>query len=137
MTSAGAPFWSGPKRPPSPVSFDAADSLHIEFVLAAANLRAFNFGISGTRDLVAIKEALQDVMVPEFTPQKGVKIQVSEQEAQQAGGDVDDAVIDKISSDLPAASSLSANSMTPVEFEKVWPNHNPETDGGDNSCSRA
>jgi hypothetical protein len=39
-------------------------------------VRGFNYGIPGSKDLAAIRAVIADVMVPEFTPQKGVKIQV-------------------------------------------------------------
>ena len=45
MTSSGAPFWSGPKRPPAPLSFTSDEALHLDFIIAAANLRAFNYGL--------------------------------------------------------------------------------------------
>lgn len=41
----GQPFWSGPKRAPSPIQFNPNDPLHVHFVTAAANLIAFNLGI--------------------------------------------------------------------------------------------
>ena len=119
-TAAGTPFWSGPKRPPSPLVFDASDPLHTEFVLAAANLRAANFSIAQCRDLDSVKAAVQDVMVPEFTPQKGVKIQVTEAEAEAAaqGVDVDDAALDKVAAELPPAKDVAAMRLSPAEFEK-------------------
>ncbi len=42
------PFWSGPKRAPRAIEFDVEDPLHLDFVMAAANLRAANFGLKGT-----------------------------------------------------------------------------------------
>jgi len=36
----GQPFWSGPKRAPSPVPFNAADDMHIGFVMTYSNLIA-------------------------------------------------------------------------------------------------
>lgn len=45
VTSTGAPFWSGSKRPPVPLDFDANDEAHMGYVKAAANLRATNYGI--------------------------------------------------------------------------------------------
>jgi ubiquitin-activating enzyme E1 len=77
VTSAGTPFWSGPKRAPAPLAFSADDPTHLGFVTAAANLRAANYGLPACRDEAAVRAALADVMVPEFTPQKGVKIQVA------------------------------------------------------------
>jgi ubiquitin-activating enzyme E1 len=41
----GVPFWSGPKRAPDPVTFDANDELCFDYVFATANLLAFNLGI--------------------------------------------------------------------------------------------
>jgi ubiquitin-activating enzyme E1 len=58
----------------------------LNFILAAANLHAFNYGLKGDRDTMRIKKILADVMVPEFTPKKGVKIQVNENENAQQGG---------------------------------------------------
>lgn len=47
LTSTGTPFWSGPKRAPDIMNFDASNSLHLDFVMYGANLNAFNFGIEG------------------------------------------------------------------------------------------
>jgi len=39
VTSVGTPFWSAPKRPPAPCVFSVDNPLHLEFIVAAANLR--------------------------------------------------------------------------------------------------
>jgi ubiquitin-activating enzyme E1 len=39
-TSTGQDFWSGPKRRPTALSFDVENPLHLDFVIAAANLYA-------------------------------------------------------------------------------------------------
>ena len=41
----GSPFWSGPKRCPSPVTFSADEPIHMEFILSYANLIAANLNI--------------------------------------------------------------------------------------------
>jgi ubiquitin-activating enzyme E1 len=41
----GQPFWSGPKRAPSPLTFSADDAIHMEFVFSYANLLAANLNI--------------------------------------------------------------------------------------------
>ena len=46
-TSSGAPFWSGPKRCPKVLNFDPSVELHLDFVIAAANLLAAVYGIEG------------------------------------------------------------------------------------------
>jgi len=37
----GQPFWSGPKRAPSPIEFNADNDNHVGFVVAYANLIAY------------------------------------------------------------------------------------------------
>jgi len=33
-----------------PVVFDPTNDLHLDFIIAATNLRAFNFGLKGSHD---------------------------------------------------------------------------------------
>lgn len=49
-TTSGQPFWSGPKRCPSPLDFDTDEDMHLDYVIAAANLQAQVYGIPGSRD---------------------------------------------------------------------------------------
>eukprot|EP00286_Rhodomonas_abbreviata_P025957 CAMPEP_0181313380 /NCGR_PEP_ID=MMETSP1101-20121128/14216_1 /TAXON_ID=46948 /ORGANISM="Rhodomonas abbreviata, Strain Caron Lab Isolate" /LENGTH=774 /DNA_ID=CAMNT_0023420327 /DNA_START=120 /DNA_END=2440 /DNA_ORIENTATION=+ len=84
-TSAGTPFWSGPKRAPKPQVFNAEEQLHMDFIMSAANLRAKMYSLPECRDPAVFRAALVDVMVPEFVPQQGVKIQVNEAEAAAEG----------------------------------------------------
>ena len=44
-TTEGQPFWSGPKRCPSPEVFNAEDTIHLEFVWTCANLIFANLGM--------------------------------------------------------------------------------------------
>jgi ubiquitin-activating enzyme E1 len=53
VTPAGAPFWSGPKRPPTIILFDPSNELHVDFIEAAAQLRAYNFNIKLPRSLAS------------------------------------------------------------------------------------
>ena len=52
----------------------------MDFILYAANLRAYNYGLKGETDRSYFKKVLATVMVPEFVPKAGVKIQVNENE---------------------------------------------------------
>ncbi|XP_063602052.1 ubiquitin-like modifier-activating enzyme 1 [Penaeus indicus] len=72
-TESGAPFWTGNKRCPHPLKFDAAEEEHLTFVLAGANLLAESFGIPQERDPEAIVNRLKEVDVPEFVPRKEPK----------------------------------------------------------------
>tara|TARA_B110000091_G_C13646394_1_gene403449 strand:- start:105 stop:728 length:624 start_codon:yes stop_codon:yes gene_type:complete len=65
-TQSGQPFWSGHKRAPEALRFDPNDEAHMAFIVAASNLRAFNYGITGTRDLTIFTNTLATVQVSLF-----------------------------------------------------------------------
>ncbi len=123
-TSSGAPFWSGPKRAPDPLKFDTTNSTHVGFIVAAAHLHAFNYGISGDGITAEhAKKVMDDMIIPEFTPSSSVKIQADDNEpdpnAQQPGSNFDDnSTLEKLVSELPPAKSLQGSKLEPVEFEK-------------------
>lgn len=123
-TSTGAPFWSGPKRAPEPLKFDSNNSTHLAFIVAAANLHAFNYGINSkgvTEE--QYKKLLDNMIIPEFSPNPSVKIQADDNEpdpnAQGSGSGFDDnAELAKIVDSLPSPQSLAGYRLQPVEFEK-------------------
>uniref|UniRef100_A0AAR2ISJ7 E1 ubiquitin-activating enzyme n=1 Tax=Pygocentrus nattereri TaxID=42514 RepID=A0AAR2ISJ7_PYGNA len=80
VTSSGLPFWMGAKRCPHPLTFDPANTTHMDFVVAAANLYGQIYGIEGSRDHEGIQKILSGVRVPEFTPKSSVKIAVTDEE---------------------------------------------------------
>eukprot|EP00761_Pharyngomonas_kirbyi_P009325 gb/GECH01009341.1/.p1 GENE.gb/GECH01009341.1/~~gb/GECH01009341.1/.p1 ORF type:complete len:1115 (+),score=224.34 gb/GECH01009341.1/:1-3345(+) len=72
-TSAGAPFWSGSKRAPSPLQFNPQDTLHRSFVECAALLRARSFGVPDIPDSMdqiqdIVDSLSEDVSFPQFKP---------------------------------------------------------------------
>lgn len=95
-TSTGQPFWSGPKRAPDPLTFNSNDvslpacilgtktdtdhlqPTHLDYIIAAANLHAFNYGLRGDTNRELFRKVADSVIVPEFAPKSGVKIQVSD-----------------------------------------------------------
>ncbi|XP_062456882.1 LOW QUALITY PROTEIN: ubiquitin-like modifier-activating enzyme 1, partial [Rhea pennata] len=87
-TNSGTLFWSGPKRCPHPLTFDPDNPLHLDYVVAAANLYAQSYGIGGSRERAAVGALLRHVRVPDFTPRAGVRIHVSDQELQSASAAV-------------------------------------------------
>lgn len=119
-TSSGQPFWSGPKRAPDPLKFDANDSTHYTFVLAAANLHAFNYRIQPVSDRKHITSVLENMIVPDFKPDPGVKIQADEKEPDpNADGEPDDGEqAESIAKSLPQPKTLGDFRMESVEFEK-------------------
>ncbi|EFA76257.1 ubiquitin activating enzyme E1 [Heterostelium album PN500] len=123
ITTTGSPFWSGPKRAPTPLKFDPSNPLHLNFVVAAANLRAYNYGIKGDSNAEQIKKWATDVIVPDFTPKK-VKISTNEteqqqqQQQQQQHNDGDDDQTDKVLNEIPHPSELAGYKINPISFEK-------------------
>lgn len=120
LTSTGTPFWSGPKRAPEPLKFDAKNPTHFGFIVAAANLHAFNYNIKspGNDPEVYLRE-LENVIVPDFTPDANVKIQADDKEPDpNADADDDGDDLDKIIPTIPSAKELAGFQVTPVDFEK-------------------
>ena len=125
-TSSGAPFWSGPKRAPDPLRFDPNNETHMSFIVAAAHLHAFNYGIDlGKGDFAQqASQVMSDMMIPDFKPSSSVKIQADENEpdpnAQPAGSNFDDSgALEKLVNQIPSPKSFpSGFSLEPVEFEK-------------------
>lgn len=122
-TSNGAPFWSGPKRAPKPLTFDIDNPDHLSFIVGGANLLAFIYGLKeqnpGAEDY---KRVLDNVQVPEFIPKTGVKIAANDQEAEeqarQLSGSLDEEEIQKIAATLPEPSKFAGYRLSPIEFEK-------------------
>lgn len=120
LTSSGQPFWSGPKRCPTPLIFSVDDPLHIDYILAAANLKAEVYGIPQNRDRDAIVSMVQRVEVPEFVPKSGVKIAVTDAQMQvsNGAGNVDHDQITQLRNELPSRDELKGLTITPLGFEK-------------------
>jgi ubiquitin-activating enzyme E1 len=142
LTKEGTPFWSGPKRAPDPLQFDynvvragacysvesysltrsrCPQKEHLDFIVAAANLHAFNYGLKGETDFAVFRKVLDTVVVPDFTPKSGVQVQIKDDEpvnnaAPAASSDDDD--LATIAAALPQPSSLAGYRMVPAEFEK-------------------
>ncbi|KAF7301498.1 UBA-e1-C domain-containing protein [Mycena indigotica] len=119
VTTSGQPFWSAPKRAPDALVFNSNDPLHLGYIIAAANLRAFNYGLKGETDPAVFRKVADSVIVPEFTPSASVKIQVNENEPVQqdapAGGDD---ILPDLLAKLPSPASLAGYRLNPVDFEK-------------------
>ncbi|KAI5300135.1 hypothetical protein KEM55_009225, partial [Ascosphaera atra] len=124
LTSSGQPFWSGPKRAPTPLKFNPQDPTHINFVVAAANLHAFNYDIPSpaeAKDVSYYQNLVKDIIVPEFAPDSSVKIKADDNEEESndyAQANNDEAKLAEIEDSLPDPKSLAGFKLTPVHFEK-------------------
>lgn len=134
VQGSGALFWSGAKRAPAPVVFDSEDTLHLEYIKAAASLRASNYGIFPTSiEDANLKAVLTRVVVPPFVPRDDVRISATdaeEKEAQErakaaAGAGLDDVDLrcKELLAALPSPSSLAGMELAPCEFDKDDDNH--------------
>lgn len=121
ITSTGAPFWSGPKRAPTPLTFDVKDPLHIDFVVSSANLRAYLYGLQGTRDTTVAENIISKMSIPKFAPKKDVKIAATDAELEakkdQAVDDEEER-LEQVIAELPSPSKADNPQMQVVEFEK-------------------
>ncbi len=94
----------------------------MDFVIAAANLRAVNYGLRGCKDRSFFKKVLGTITVSEFTPRTGVNIQVMDGDqppaASAAAASSTLEEIEEMIEALPPPSSLVGYRMHPVEFEK-------------------
>lgn len=124
VTSEGSKFWSGHKRCPRALDFDAEDPLHMDFIVAAANLRAEMYGLNGSRDRKLFRSRLSSVKVAAFEPKDGVKIAANEKEAKENSSAslssmlTDEEQVAIIMKDLPSPSKFAGYRMCPLEFEK-------------------
>lgn len=50
----------------------------MDYIISAANLHAFNYGLRGETNPAVFRKVVDSVIVPEFTPKSGVKVQISD-----------------------------------------------------------
>lgn len=131
----GHKFWSGAKRPPTPVHFDVNNETHLDFVTSAALLRAFMFGIvqselkgEGEASVEARRDAVRSAVkglppVKEFKPKAGVKIETDENAKDAPAETCDDdeqyiASMEGKLSSMPPPAKKSFKQLNIVDFEK-------------------
>jgi len=99
--------------------FNSNDPVHLDFIIAAANLHAFNYGLRGETDPAVFRKIADSVIVPEFTPKSGVKVQINDSDpAPGASGNTEIDDLAEVTKKLPSPSSLAGYRLTPVDFEK-------------------
>ncbi|XP_049268865.1 ubiquitin-like modifier-activating enzyme 1 [Rhipicephalus sanguineus] len=114
LTIKGTPFWSGSRRCPHPIEFDPNNTLHMDYIVAAANLRAAMFGIAQNTDRAAITRMLEDVDVPVFEPHGNDKVAVSDDRS--TSRDEKELVCDLLE-ELPAPKDLRDLTLEALELD--------------------
>lgn len=132
-TKEGTPFWSGAKRPPTPVQFDPKNSLHLDYVRYSACLWAKVWGVVPTHhdprneaDNDYLRKICEEVPVPAFQPKQNKVIETDEnakkedieakiQQAAEFDEAAFNAAIDRIKELLVHKEKYQ---MSPEEFEK-------------------
>ena len=89
---------------------------HLAYIIAAANLHAFNYGLRGETDPNVFRKIADAVVVPEFQPKSGVKVQINDNDPVEKQADESDPA--ELAKKLPPSSSFAGFRLTPVEFEK-------------------
>jgi ubiquitin-activating enzyme E1 len=105
------------------LKFDPNDDTHVSFIVAGANLHAFNYGIkppAAGKDYYI--KVMDQMIIPEFKPDSNVKIQADDKEPDPNGPPptfADDAEeLHKVIATLPTPKSMPGFRLNPVEFEK-------------------
>ncbi|KAI4529164.1 hypothetical protein MG293_020838 [Ovis ammon polii] len=91
--------------------------LHLDYVIAAANLFAQTCGLMGSQGQSVFTILIQSMQVSEFTPKSSIRIQVSDEELKTISS-FDDNHLQELMAMLPNPQSLSGSKMYPINFEK-------------------
>lgn len=109
VTNNGQPFWSGAKKPPTPLVFDVEDPAHRLFVTSVAQLRAKVYNIPVDTSLVqnepALKAFIISVPVAEFRAIEGLKIAASDEELKEQQSETR----------APTAATAAASSLSELD----------------------
>jgi len=81
-TKEGQPFWSGPKRCPSPIPFDINNETHAMFVFTYANLIGFSLGIGENKNMAAVNEMAKAAAVTTYVP-KTITVKLDGEESKE------------------------------------------------------
>lgn len=120
---SGNPFWSGPKRPPSPMEFDSNDETHLLFVLTCANLVAFTLGVPQEQSFEKVKEIVDQIQGLTYKHKSVVieddKKKEGEKKEPVIAAPEDKELICALLGDLDLdAKAVSPKDILPAEFEK-------------------
>jgi len=120
----GTPFWTGTRRPPVSLDFDAKNDEHVNFVVAATFLRAYTCGVldselkpTDIEDKVKhIVNVASKVTFPPFVPSNTVKIATNEEEEKEMQKENSGSTKEELLKILPSRESTKP--LIACDFEK-------------------
>lgn len=102
--------------------FDVNDPMHLDFIVAGANLKAKLYSLEQVSDRAAIAEMVKTIVVAEFTPRAGVNIATSDAalQAEQGNSDnYDGKQLETLQHDVNSVNKVEfAQILKPIAFEK-------------------
>lgn len=119
-TSTGSPFWSGAKKCPHIIEFDKDNRLHLDYIIAFANLWANIFKIKGSQNDNYIQSTLSTFSKPTKYSSCNIKISLTDEEEKKRLEEERTKMIDidEIVKSLPEPKKFSKLVLQPQEFEK-------------------
>lgn len=108
-TDNGGMFWSGTKKCPSSLEFDINNKIHLEFIIAAANLKGYIYGLKENRDDQYIKNFVSKLEPPKF---------INNETEDNDDSQNDNNSKDRLIALLPNQSKYKNIKLNPIDFEK-------------------
>ena len=119
LTTTNTPFWSGAKKCPRVLVFDANNNEHLGYVISFANLWAHVFGIKECKDIEYIKTITENLVTPKSQVNENIKISLNEEEEKKRIEEMMNSVdINELIKKLPDVANYKMLHITPHEFEK-------------------
>ena len=124
LTDMGVKFWSGTKRCPHVLNFEATQEAHLDLVYAGSLLRAEVYGITPITSRAEVAKIASAIQPAPFRAREGVKIAVTEAEAKEQGGgghdDIDELErkLTQLKSQLSELGPDSRSALNAIDFEK-------------------
>ena len=113
------------------LNFDANNSLHLDFIVAASNLLARIYGIPDSRDRNYISKEVSKIQIEKFQPKAGVTIHENDEQLRldnerqknlnamrKTGPGGNESEVDQLLSRLPKFNEVAGVKIQPHEFEK-------------------
>lgn len=119
-TTSGTPFWSGAKKCPHTMTFDINNDLHVNYVIAMANIWANIFHIKYNTDPKLFKNVINQLTPPNIIIDENVRISANDEDEKKRQTDELAKPIDinDVINSLPPTTLIKKLQINPQEFEK-------------------